>query len=376
MEVLDQLEALASENPNSAAKAWKDDGKKIVGYWCSYVPQELMHAAHVFPYRIRGTGARSTGRADVYMAAVCNCTYPRAALELALDGTYDFIDGMVGANECDHGRRAYEIWVEKKGIPFHHFLFVPHKIDDSVLAEFQKELLKFKVHLENRFHTFITDDALFKSIRLYNENRRLLKTLQEGMKKEQPLMKGSELNTVIVAGVCTPPEQYNQLLKQLLEDLRHRKPMDRPRARLMIYGWIGDNSGFHRLVEDVGGLVVADNCCYGTRDFWEPVETDGDPLKGIARSYLYRPTCARMMGELNSRLAYAKNMIQEFAVDGVLITRHQFCDIHGSEAFSLKRHENEMGVPFSAPLIQEYLGEDAGRLKTRIEAFIEQIESN
>jgi len=374
MGALEQLLELASENPNSAVEMSKNAGKKIVGYWCSYIPQELMHAAYIFPYRIRGTGAKTTAKADIHMAAVCNCSYSRAALELAMNGTYDFLDGLVGMNECDHGRRAYEIWVKEKGVPFDHFLFVPHKIDDMMVEEFRKELLKFKVHLENCFHTFITDEALLKSIRIYNENRTLLKSLQELMKEQNPVLKGSELHDVVIAGVSTPPEQYNELLKQLLKDLETRKSINDYRARILIYGWMGDDSRFQKIVEDVGGLVVADNCCFGTRDFWDLVEVDDDPLDGLARSYLARPECPRMMGGFNKRLSYVKDMVSEFRVDGVIVTRQQFCDLHGIEAFFLKKREKELGVPFSAPLIQEYVGQDTGRLRTRVEAFIEQIE--
>jgi len=374
MTALEELISLAKQNPNPTVAAWKNEGKKIVGYWCSYIPRELLHAAGLFPYRIKGVGAEGTTRADVYMAAVCNCSYSRAILDLALNGTYDFLDGLIGMNECDHGRRAHEIWVKKKGVPFDHFLFVPHKSDDMTLREFEKELLKLKVHLESRFHTFVTDENLLNSIRIYNENRALLKSLQENMQENAPRIKGSEMHDVVVAGESTPPEQYNRLLRRLAEELENRPPLADYRARIFIYGWTGDDSSFYKIVEDVGGLVVADNCCFGTREFWDPIHVDGDPLSGLAASYLNRLPCPRMIDGFNNRFQNLQEMASAFRVDGILVTRQQFCDLHGVEAFFLKKREKELGVPFSAPLIQEYVGQDAGRLKTRIEAFIEQLE--
>ena len=72
--------------------------------------------------------------------------------------------------------------------------------------------------------------------------------------------------------------------------------------------------------------------------------------------------------------AFTKNIVDQYSVYGIILSRIQFCDLQGADEFCLKLREDALGVPVSSPLIQEYGSQDAGRLKTRCEAFIEQIE--
>ncbi|RJR18874.1 MAG: 2-hydroxyacyl-CoA dehydratase [Desulfobacteraceae bacterium] len=375
MTALEEIFELSSSNRNSAVKAWKENGGKMVGYWCSYIPCELIHAAGLFPYKVKGLNANGTSRAEVYLTPVCTCKWSRSIVQLAYDAEYGFLDGLVGMNQCDHSRRAHEFWVRKIGVPFDHFVAVPHKMEtEAALEWYTKGLLDLKNHLEDHFHAPITSDALIRSIDLFNENRLLLKELQACMKDKDPCIRGSDLHKVIIAGVSTPPERYNNLLKRLLKEIKERKSTTDYRARIMICGWCGDDTTLRTILEDLGALVVADNSCFGTRDYWDLVEVEGDPLDSIARSYLNRTPCPRMMDGFARRLAFTKEMVEQFAVDGIILSRIQFCDLHGIDEFNFKLRENFLGVPVSSPLIQEYGSQDIGRLKTRCEAFIEQIE--
>jgi len=377
MNALETLSELSSTNLNAAVKAWKEDDKKVVGYWCSYVPREIIHAAGLFPYRVKGKTCTTTSRADVYLSPIANCSFTRAILELAFEGKYDFLDGLVGMNSCDQARRSHELWVRYNEIPFDHFIVVPHKTEGGeVIERYKKELVNLKEHLENHFHVEITDEALLNSIKVCNETRSLLKKLYELKKEKNPVIKGSELHDVAVAAVSMPPEQINELLKKILDEITEREPITDYRARLMIGGWWGDDSTFLRTVENLGGLIVADNCCFGSRDFWELVKTNGNPLESITESYLHRPACSRMVGEFPNRFNYLKAMVDEYNVDGIIYNRLKFCDLWGPEPFMLKLNEKKLGIPMSAPLEQEYVAGDVGRLKTRCEAFIEQIEEN
>ncbi|MBC8178147.1 MAG: 2-hydroxyacyl-CoA dehydratase [Desulfobacteraceae bacterium] len=374
MGALEELLELSSSNLNSAVKVWKEEGGKIVGYWCSYIPSEIIHAGKLFPYKVKGLSAKTTSKADVYMSPF-NCMWSRSILELAYEGEYDFLDGLVGSNQCDHNRRAHELWVEKIGIPFDEFIDIPNKIQGELALDwYREELRRFKNDLENYFHVLITSDALLNSINMFNKNRILLRQLHELQKEKHPVLRGSDLHKIFIAGVSTTPEEYNKLLTRLLEEIHEREPPSNYRARIMVCGWCGDDTTLRNEIEGLGALVVTDNCCFGTKDYWNLVEIDSHPLDSIAKSYLQRIPCPRMADGFSDRLNYIKMMVDEYNVDGIIFNRIQSCDFYGTDGFLLKSRENDIGVPISEPLIQEYGGGDEGRLRTRCEAFIEQIE--
>lgn len=149
MGVLDELFKLASVNYNETVKAWKESGNKVLGYYCSYIPAEIIYAAKLMPYRLKGLGAGATYKAEVYLAS-SNCMWCRSILQLAFDGEYDFLDGLIASNQCDHSRRTHELWVRKVGIGFDHFLTVPHKTKgEGVLNWYKNGLYKLKSRLED-----------------------------------------------------------------------------------------------------------------------------------------------------------------------------------------------------------------------------------
>ncbi|RJX28378.1 MAG: 2-hydroxyacyl-CoA dehydratase [Desulfarculus sp.] len=374
MKALDTLIQYGQSNPSAAVQEWKAAGGKVLGYWCSYIPIELIYAAGALPYRVRGAGATGTDQADHDMSPVCNCSFPRAVLDLAHRGVYDFLDGIIGMNECDHGRRAFELWVERLHPPYHHFVYVPRTRKQASIRQYAVELEKLKASLEQHLGTEITPQALQESVSLCNENRALLKQLQEVFQEDHPPLTGTQRHHIVNASVSIPPETLNKLLRELLAEVKQMPRLDGQRVRVMIAGWVGDDTLVHRAIEDSGGLVVVDNCCFGARSYWDPINFDPlDPLGSLALSYLSRLGCPRMFATFGDRFAMLEQAARDYRVDGIVHTRLQFCDLHGLENVFLTRRKQQLEVPVSATLVLDYIGQDEGRVRTRMEAFIEQL---
>jgi len=104
---LQELADLTRDLVSPAIQDWKAQGKKVVGFFCSYVPEEILYAADIFPFRVRAPGCTQTALADTYMSHL-NCTFVRSCLQFALEGRYRFLDGLVFNRSCDHIRRLYD----------------------------------------------------------------------------------------------------------------------------------------------------------------------------------------------------------------------------------------------------------------------------
>jgi benzoyl-CoA reductase subunit C len=368
-ELLEPLSAILGSN----VRRWKEQGGKVLGYFCSHVPEEIITAAGMLPFRMRGTGSTETTLADTYLSAY-NCTFARHCLDLAFSGAYDFLDGVVIVNGCDHIRRLYDIWRRKMRTPFVHLITAPHTSGDDQVAYFRDELTIFKEALERQFGVAITPEKLEESIRVQNETRGLLKELYERRKQSSPPITGADTLGVVVASTAMPKPAYNELLRLLLSDLDGRTGGSDFRARLLVAGGMLDDPAYVRVMEDLGGLVVTDSLCFGTREFWNQVsEQSNDPMDALARYYLKeRIPCARMIGEHPRRLQFLREMLKEFKVDGVVLQRLKFCDLWGDENYLLRRELRESGVPVLI-LEREYLLSGQGQLKTRVQAFLESM---
>lgn len=366
---------------NDRLKQWKDEGGKVVGYTCSYVPSEILHAAGILPCRLRGIETESMDIADAYFGPYI-CTFPKCVLQLAGKGKYDFLDGAIITPGCDSMRRLDECWRKAgeaaPGIvpPFFYYFDVPHKTEGHGLRWFQQEIVNLITAVEQQFGVRLTDDKLQASIGLYNRARRRLKELEELRSKDAVVISGTDAFAVTMAGTALPREDYTDRLDVLVDALKKKKGKKDGRKRIMLIGSVSDDLGLVELVEQAGrAVVVAENLCFGVRDEGNEVSETGDPVESLARAYLGGSTCPRMYGKYKERLAILKSIIDRARVEAVVMQNIRFCDLHGSENGLFERDLEKEGIP-CLRLEREY-GPlvETGRLRMRLDAFYERLES-
>ena len=362
---------------NKYVTQWKKNGKKVVGYTCSYVPDEVFHAAGILPFRIRGFGATDTTIGDTYFGPFI-CSLPKCMLQLAGEGKFNFLDGAIITPGCDSMRRLDECW-RKAGsdiegvIPSFFFHYgVPHKYADYTIKWLTDETWRLIAAVEKHFKVKITDVDLKKSIKLYNYSRKLLDRFEALRTLDAPPFSGEEALAVILAGTTMPREEYNVLLEQFIAKAE-KSPGIKGRVRLMLVGSANDDVGLVRVMEGEKAIVVADNLCFGSRFYSDQVDEEGDPVFELSRRYLGHNDCPRMYGDYRRRLKILAQKVEKAKIDGVIMQNIRFCDLHGSENGLFERDLEAKGIPCMrlereyGPLVE------TGRMKMRVDAFIERI---
>ena len=357
-------------NRNQVARKLADQGKKVVGWMCTYVPEEIIYAAGAHPIRVVGAeGTTTTADAHLYSNV---CTYARASLEEGFRGSYDFLSGYIAVNTCDNIRRLYEVWSRYLNTPFTHILKLPHRADEEAVEYFAGELNDFREKLGAYVGKDISDDALWQAIEVYNHSRALLRELYELRKADSPPITGAEVMDVFLAGIIMPKDEYNRKLKTLLNSLKGHKTVNGDRIRILVMGSELDNSEYIRTIEELGGIVVCDDLCNGTRYFWDPVEVSGDPIQALANRYMRRSPCARMRPN-TERMNHVRRLIQDYRIDGIVYEALKFCDLYGEDYPIFKENIKDMEVP-SLLLTRDYFTAGMGQMKTRIQAFFETLQ--
>jgi benzoyl-CoA reductase subunit C len=225
--------------------------------------------------------------------------------------------------------------------------------------------------LEEALGTSISTRALRSAIQVYNENRSLLKRVYDLREKDPPLISGVEALEIVLSSMVMPKDQHSGLIKQLLSTVANRTNPPEKGVRLLVSGSIMDNVNLLKIVESVGGNVVADDWCTGTRYFWDLVEIDNDPLSAIARRYLSKIPSSFML-EQEERFEHTINMAKRFNVEAVIIFVLKFCDAHMFDAPQLIQRLEADNLPVLY-LQWEHSLSGIAQLKTRIEAFTEMV---
>jgi bcr-type benzoyl-CoA reductase subunit C len=372
--VFQEFAEVARRIANSDTTTFKDRGGKVIGYFCAAMPTEMITAAGMLPFRLRATGSEGTELSDSCFSSL-NCSFPRHAFNIALQGGYDFIDGLVMFNSCDHIRRVYDHWIRRVDTPFVRILSLPRKTEPAQIDWFRGELTDLRKDMQEHFGVEVTDDKLRDAIERHNESRRLLRDIYELRKVDRPPITGAEMLAVTVASTAMPVDRYNELLRALLDELPQVAGHSDHRARLVILGGELDDPGYLEVIEEQGGLVVGDALCFGSRMLWRDVPEDlDDPLTALAQYYVAdRPSCARVFSEYEARAEYGRDMIRNFKADGAIFARMMFCETWGFEQYSMTNDFKEWSIPLLC-LEREYILSGVGQLRTRIQAFLETLE--
>ncbi len=364
------------------ARELKEEGKRFIGYLCSFVPVEIINAAGFFPFRLRGNVHEPITRGDTKLETIA-CPFMRSCFDLSLKGMYDFCEGLVIPHACDSMTRTYSVWRYSLGLPYSHFINIPHGVSEPALEFFKAELNTFRKSLGRYAGRDITDGDLAEAIELYNKNRKKARALYELRKADPPLISGSEASRVLTVAMSLPVTEASALFDEVLAALRERKVSPLQKApRIMVDGACIDNIDIFKLIEDSGANVVADNLCIGTRDYWPQVNTEGDPMDALSHRYLDKLNCPRTYREevgetyeedLESRFGTMGALSREFKVDGVILYVYKYCDPFGFEVPARKAYFDSLNIPVLY-LEDEYSAGTIGRLRTRIQAFLEMIE--
>jgi benzoyl-CoA reductase subunit C len=353
------------------AKAWKEStGNKVIGYFCTYVPEEILYAANILPVRILGSHEPPTVTEPYIFAMYCHLC--RDCLAQGLRGKFNYLDGVVEGQSCLHLRQAFNAWRLHIPIDFAYYIHIPHVVQNPHAVPYlAQEFAKFKKAVENWTGKKITNDDLDRGIRIMNRNRELMRKVYEYRKLDNPKITGLEAIEIVLSSQMVDKEEHSKYLEKLLQELPNRKLDRDPGIRLMIIGSEDDDRVFMKNVEALGATFVIDEHCTGSRYFWNSVNPQEDRLFAIASRYVNRIPCPCKDVLEFTRIKHAVNLAKEFRAQGALVIQNKFCDPHGIEIPPLREALKSIGVqtyPLEFDVTVPW-----GQFRTRVEAFLETL---
>jgi benzoyl-CoA reductase subunit C len=367
------------ENRHEYAKRWTTrTGGKVCGLLSNMVPEEYLYAANVLPVRILPDATRTpTLVSDHIQANRCACCH--GSLEEGLRGSYDYLDGLVYMQTCIAQSLVFSSWVMHVPTAWHYKMFGPWREIPSAESLYQSYIEDYKAAIEKWCGVSISEEALREAVSVFKENRVLLSNLYELRKKHPPLIKGSEAQQIVLAGMLMDKKEHNELLRQVLKQAENAQEQgdkkDEP-VRVMIVGSGISPMDLIKLVESMGAEVVVEDHCLGLRYFWDKEQgthTDHEKPEEAIMAY-YRTRRAKcvfqewMGDETKLRL---KNLVTDYSVDAVVWLVQAFCGTWQwiiPEGLSTLE---SMGVPVLKLERGRVLIK--GRVQPQLEAFLSQV---
>jgi benzoyl-CoA reductase/2-hydroxyglutaryl-CoA dehydratase subunit BcrC/BadD/HgdB len=364
-------------NASAAIKSVREQGKKFVGFYCVFAPQELVVAADAVPVTLCATKEEPIADGEKYLPRNF-CPLIKSSYGFAITEKCAFFNNsefIIGETTCDGKKKMFEQMETFKPTVV---LEVPQSAKGDTQKQYwRSEVARCKTEIEKRLGVKITDDKMKAAIRELNEQRALMRELAHLNTAIPAPLSGLDLLKVMWARNFTfDRAAFNQQLKDLIAELKSMKAkgegaMPKTTKRIIVTG-VPTGVGAEKvlkIIEESGAAIVYIENCSGMKQYLHDVATTGSPLDAIADKYLKTPCSC--MSPNTGRLELLAELAQEYHADGVVDITWVGCHTYNVESRVLKDYLAKHG---NVPLLQietDYSQGDAGQIRTRVEAFLE-----
>ena len=352
-------------------------GRRYLGYFCSYVPEEIFHAAGYTPVRLLPR-PRPLGEADAHLP-VNTCSLARSCLELAFSKRGAGFSAFAFAHTCDTMQCLADIFRTRLLDKPVFNLIGPVNREASGAREFLLQQLEALIGQVNpAAERKITSSRLLKSIKAYNKLRLQLDQLHK-KRRELPAV---EFYRLVQAAMLLPKEEALELIKGSRAHREEAAPHallagGEEKPGIYLHGGMLYDPSLVSLIEDLGGRVAGDNLCSGTRYFnlplVKPLPGEG-PLEALADRYLKRLPCAAKHPTLDDTEGHLVRDVAESKAAGVVFLHDVFCEPHSWDLVILQNSLQSTGIPHIT-IEMDHMGVTE-QIRGRLQAFMERLKGD
>lgn len=372
---LEQVLALARELVEDTnfptVKRWRESGGKVLGHFQVYFPEELAHAAGMLPVKMRGA-AMERKRADAHFGSYL-CSIIRSSLELALTGAVE-LDMFVTHPICDVARNLAGVWGRNFPYPS-QILYLPQNPNSAYSAHYlSDEYRRVLTVAEGITGKKVTPDDLNNSIRVFNENRRLLRKIY-AIKRTTPwLLSVDEAYVLVSTAALMPREEHNALLQYVIPQIEARAAKKQDKIRVVFEGGFCEQPPLDLLrVIGQSCYVVDDDLLIGLRWIMEDVPADGDPLLNLADAYLNKSSYSPVQHDLRKpKEKMLLDRMKNSNATAAIITAAKMCEPGLEEQVAYSKKLDELSIPYFISEFEEKMTA-FDHMQIQLETFVENI---
>jgi benzoyl-CoA reductase subunit C len=370
-DILYTCRELLEDSDYPTVKRWREAGGKVLGHFQVYFPEEIAHAAGMLPVKMRGASIEARQAEARFGSYLCSII--KTSLELSLSGRVP-LDMFVSHPICDVARNLAAVWGRNHSYPC-QILYLPQNANSAHAALYLRdEYGRLQREIEAIVGHPITDADLWASIKIFNENRRLLHELYD-IKRETPwLLAVDEAYVLMAVGGLIPREEHNELLRAAIPQIGARPAKSQDRIRVVFEGGFCEQPPLD-LLRTIAQFcyVVDDDLLIGLRWILEDVPLAGDPLYNLAEAYIEKSSYSPVQHD--NRKPKEKMLIQRLQAaraSAAIITAAKMCEPGLDEQVAYAKTLDAHGIPYFISEFEENMT-SFDHMQIQLETFVENL---
>ena len=209
----------ACRNPRAQMDRYLKEGKKIVGCFEPYTPEELVHASGMIPMGLFG------GRADIQLAKSYlppfACPVMQANMEYGLNGTYDGMSAVIIPALCDTLRCMTQNWrFGVKKIPMAPIVYPQNRKSPAALEYLISEYEQVLVILATVTGEMMKERCLQETIQVYNAHNAAMREFADLAADHLDIITPKVRHAVMKSAWFYEKGEHTQIIKEINEELK------------------------------------------------------------------------------------------------------------------------------------------------------------
>ncbi len=322
-ELIDIFQEIA-ENPKKMVEKYKTEvGKEVIGVMPVYAPEEIIHAVGCLPIGLWG-GKKNISKARAFLPPFA-CSIMQTNMEMQLAGDYDVLDGVVFSVPCDTLKCLSQKWKGK--CPVIVFTHPQNRIIEGANTYLLKEYEILKEKIEKLVGRSISEDDLENSIKVYNENRQLVREFSEIAAKYPNIIDPIVRHNIMKSRWFIRKEKHSEYLKELIMELKKEPIIHWDGKRVILTGIMTEPIEFLQILKDEKFAVVGDDLAHESRQVRGDIpDIDGNPLYRLAKWWQNVEGCSLATDVKKKRGEMLINMYDRLEADAIIACMMKFCD--------------------------------------------------
>ena len=362
--------------------AQRPEGMKTIGTFCIMVPNELIYAAGAMPVRLCSGNYTAYTIGDEFVPRDA-CPLVKAVMgfnQTHASPLYESCSLMVIPVTCDCKKKLAGMLSQIK--PTAIMNVPPVKDEDADIEQYLQELYRLIPVLERTTGVKVTQQTLAESINMIGYAQYGMSRFLQYRRNNPALLLGTQVMAVMNAYAYMPAwdwaRQMGRLNAEMELRLKEKQFVGKTKQpRVLITGSpiAFPNIKVPLLIEEMGGILVADETCFGERALYDPPVVLDQSIDGMMRALAgryTRPCTCPIFVNNRQRLFRIKQMVKDHQVQGVIYHVLRGCLIYDYEYQVMEEELGKLEIPIIR-VESDYNEEDVEQLRIRIEAFIELI---
>lgn len=369
-EIILTLEEISRNPANSVKAVMNETGKKAIGCFPYYVPEEIIYAGGMLPIGLWGAQTEFK-LSDKYLQSFC-CSMIRANLELGIKGIYDFMSAIIIPTYCDTLKCICENW--KAAVPSTYLIPIVYPQNRNIAAGKEYLIQEFKrvqTELENIAGRKITEEDLQHSITVYEEYRKTMREFTSLVSQYPITLNAKTRHLIIKAALFSDKKIFTAKLEDLITELKALPREDFNGLKVVITGILAEPEVLLDTFVQNNIVFAADDLAQESRQFRTDIHPGDSALEMLALK-MADQRCSLLYDETKSRGKLLIDLVKENDADGVVVSMMKFCDPEEFDYPIYKKELEEANIPMLYLEIEQQM-ESVEQIRTRIQSFSEMI---